>query len=212
MAMWGRVTGSFLDVVVDCPCRLSVTSQLTPVLLRLSYRRVYENPGTGVRIGPKSMYENLRNPHRCRFAVRRFGPGFMTCATQLCGALPGRVVFAGRRRASQVAVAVHLHGPPGAPLHVLVLVSCPGTARPRGRASGRLGGYEMTPVAPTLQAFVTERLARQRQASPRTVASYRDTLRLLLCFVQESSSKAPSALCWDDLDEPVVGPSSTTWK
>lgn len=62
----------------------------------------------------------------------------------------------------------------------------------------------MTLVAPTLQAFFTERLARQRQASPRTVASYRDTLRLLVCFVQESKGKAPSALSWDDLDEPVV--------
>ena len=62
----------------------------------------------------------------------------------------------------------------------------------------------MTLVAPTLQAFFSERLARQRQASPRTVACYRDTLRLLLCFVQESSGTAPSALSWDDLDEPVV--------
>ncbi|HUB72344.1 MAG TPA: tyrosine-type recombinase/integrase [Acidimicrobiales bacterium] len=62
----------------------------------------------------------------------------------------------------------------------------------------------MSSVAPTLQAFFSERLARQRQASPRTVASYRDTLRLLLCFVQASSGKSPSSLSWDDLDEPVV--------
>ena len=38
----------------------------------------------------------------------------------------------------------------------------------------------MSSVAPTLQAFFTDRLARQLQASPRTIASYRDTLRLLL--------------------------------
>ena len=42
----------------------------------------------------------------------------------------------------------------------------------------------MTLVAPTLQAFFTDRLTRQLQASPRTIASYRDTLRLLLCFTQ----------------------------
>ncbi len=40
----------------------------------------------------------------------------------------------------------------------------------------------MTAIAPTLQAFFTERLIRQRGASPRTIASYRDTLRLLLAF------------------------------
>ena len=38
----------------------------------------------------------------------------------------------------------------------------------------------MTLIAPTLQAFFTDRLAQQRQASPRTIAAYRDTLRLLL--------------------------------
>ncbi len=32
--------------------------------------------------------------------------------------------------------------------------------------------------APTLQAFFTDRLIRQRQASPETVAAYRDALRL----------------------------------
>ena len=48
----------------------------------------------------------------------------------------------------------------------------------------------MTPVAPTLQAFFTDRLTRQLQASPRTIASYRDTLRLLLCFTQEHDRQA----------------------
>jgi site-specific recombinase XerD len=62
----------------------------------------------------------------------------------------------------------------------------------------------MTSVAPTLQAFFTDRLARQRQVSPRTVASYRDTLRLLVCFVQDKTGKAPSSLDWDDLDETVI--------
>lgn len=62
----------------------------------------------------------------------------------------------------------------------------------------------MTAIAPTLQAFFTDRLTRQRQVSPRTVASYRDTLRLLLTFVHTSTGKAPSALDWDDLDEPVI--------
>lgn len=62
----------------------------------------------------------------------------------------------------------------------------------------------MSLLAPTLQRFFTERLVRQRQASPATVASYRDSLRLLLGFVAERSGKAPSALGFDDLDADTV--------
>ena len=46
----------------------------------------------------------------------------------------------------------------------------------------------MTALAPTLQAFFTERLARQKNASPHTVASYRDTLRLLVRFAERRSA------------------------
>jgi site-specific recombinase XerD len=62
----------------------------------------------------------------------------------------------------------------------------------------------MSAVAPTLQAFFTDRLARQRRVSPQTVASYRDTFRLLLRFVHDSTGKAPSTLDWDDLDAEVI--------
>jgi site-specific recombinase XerD len=60
-------------------------------------------------------------------------------------------------------------------------------------------------LAPTLEAFFTDRLARQRQASPRTVAAYRDTFRLLLAFVHEGSGKAPCRLDFADLDAIVIG-------
>ena len=62
----------------------------------------------------------------------------------------------------------------------------------------------MTPVAPTLQAFFIDRLTRQLQASPRTIASYRDTLRLLLCFTQQQTGRQPAELDWDDLNETVI--------
>lgn len=62
----------------------------------------------------------------------------------------------------------------------------------------------MTAVAPTLESWFTDRLGRQRQASPRTIASYRDTLRLLLCFMQTTTGKAPSDLDWDDLDDKAI--------
>lgn len=62
----------------------------------------------------------------------------------------------------------------------------------------------MTLIAPTLQVFFSDRLARQLYASPRTIASYRDTLRLLLRFVQDTTGRAPSTLEWDELDTPVI--------
>ncbi len=63
----------------------------------------------------------------------------------------------------------------------------------------------MSAVAPTLQAFFTERLARQLDASPHTIAAYRDTFRLLLAFVHQRIGKAPCNLDFEDLDGPVVG-------
>jgi site-specific recombinase XerD len=62
----------------------------------------------------------------------------------------------------------------------------------------------MTLIAPTLQAFFTDRLVKQRQASPRTVAAYRDTLKLLLGFVHIQTGKLPSQLDWDDLDASMI--------
>ena len=43
----------------------------------------------------------------------------------------------------------------------------------------------MTALAPTLQAFFTDRLIAQRRSSPHTIRSYRDTMRLLLAFAQD---------------------------
>jgi len=62
----------------------------------------------------------------------------------------------------------------------------------------------MSLVAPTLQLFFTERLAKQRQASPQTVTTYRNTFRLLLRFLQERMGKAPCALDWEDLGPSVI--------
>ena len=62
----------------------------------------------------------------------------------------------------------------------------------------------MTLIAPTLQAFFTDRLVQQRQASPRTIAAYRDTLRLLLAFVHTRAGKLPAQLDWDDLDATMI--------
>ena len=49
----------------------------------------------------------------------------------------------------------------------------------------------MTAIAPTMQAFFTERLIAQRRASPHTIAAYRDTLRLLLGFAAQRTGTPP---------------------
>jgi site-specific recombinase XerD len=62
------------------------------------------------------------------------------------------------------------------------------------------------PTFPTLlEGFFTRRLMQQRQASAHTIASYRDTFRLLLQFAQQRLRKAPSMLMLEDIDVPLVG-------
>lgn len=66
----------------------------------------------------------------------------------------------------------------------------------------------MTPEANLsrlLQAFFTERLMRQRQVSPHTLASYRDAFCLLLRFIEQQTQKAPAVLSLQDLDAPMLG-------
>lgn len=63
----------------------------------------------------------------------------------------------------------------------------------------------MSLLAPTLQAFFTDRLIHQRDASPKTVKAYRDTFRLLLRYVEEQTGKQPFQLDLADLDAPMIG-------
>jgi integrase/recombinase XerD len=60
-------------------------------------------------------------------------------------------------------------------------------------------------LAPTLQAFFTDRLARQHQASPHTIAAYRDAIKLLLAFAARQTGKPPFRLDIADLDVPLIG-------
>jgi site-specific recombinase XerD len=56
-----------------------------------------------------------------------------------------------------------------------------------------------------LQSFFTVRLMAQRKASAHTIASYRDTFRLLLQFAQKRLRKRASGLNLDDLDASLIG-------
>ena len=61
-----------------------------------------------------------------------------------------------------------------------------------------------TSLAPLLERFFTERLMRQRQASPHTIASYRDTFRLLLQHARQQLRKEPAELAIDAIDAPLI--------
>jgi site-specific recombinase XerD len=61
-----------------------------------------------------------------------------------------------------------------------------------------------TSLAPLLERFFTQRLMQQRQASPHTISSYRDTFRLLLTFVQQRLHTLPARLTFEAIDAPLV--------
>lgn len=61
-----------------------------------------------------------------------------------------------------------------------------------------------TSLAPLLERFFTQRLMQQRQASPHTISSYRDTFRLFLKFAQERLHKPPSRLELEEVDAPLI--------
>jgi site-specific recombinase XerD len=60
------------------------------------------------------------------------------------------------------------------------------------------------PIGPLLQAFFVDYLCNQKRVSAQTIASYRDTFRLLLKFVQEKNGIAPAKLRVGDLESDVI--------
>jgi site-specific recombinase XerD len=59
-------------------------------------------------------------------------------------------------------------------------------------------------LAPLLQRFFTQRLMQQRQASPHTISSYRDSFRLLLKFAQQRLHTPPALLTLEAIDAPLI--------
>ncbi len=60
------------------------------------------------------------------------------------------------------------------------------------------------PFPTLLQSFFQRRLVAERAASAHTIASYRDSFELLLCFLQRRTGRVPSALLLQDFDAPVI--------
>ena len=62
----------------------------------------------------------------------------------------------------------------------------------------------MSALAPSLEAYFTDRLINQKAASPNTIAAYALTFRLLLAFTSKHTSTPPSRLDIAELDAPLV--------
>jgi site-specific recombinase XerD len=62
----------------------------------------------------------------------------------------------------------------------------------------------MTLIAPTMQSFFTDRLVKQSRVSPKTIAVYRDTMRLLVMFAQQRNGRPAHKLDWADLDTTTI--------
>jgi site-specific recombinase XerC len=74
-------------------------------------------------------------------------------------------------------------------------------------AAAALGGSAMrTPIslAALLERFFTQRLMQQRQASPHTISSYRDTFHQFLKFTEQRLPKEPSRLNFQEIDAPLI--------
>lgn len=96
------------------------------------------------------------------------------------------------------SLAVNVFGPSRSTLDLLVPLGCTrvvGLGRRSPRTAPRDGAVT-TDIAATLQSFFTERLTTQRQASEHTIASCRDSCRLLLEFMQRRTGTLPSRLQW----------------
>jgi site-specific recombinase XerD len=55
-----------------------------------------------------------------------------------------------------------------------------------------------------LEGFFIQRLMQQRQVSPHTISSYRDTFRLFLKFAQERLHKPPSQFKFEEIDAQLI--------
>ena len=114
-----------------------------------------------------------------------------------------------RRRAGPADAAVHLARSCPSSQYVLVPVRVAGAdgrrrATPRYLPRRPVSRSKMSALAPTLQAFFTDRLIAQRNVSGNTIAAYRDTLRLLLRYASDRTGRPPSRLDLADLDAPLI--------
>ena len=149
-------------------------------------REVALHPSTVMALEAYARLRDERCPHPK-------DPSFLAPCVR--AAHPARLVSRRCRCRGAAAAALNVPGACGPVVDLLVLRGRAAAADTRLRAArADLGAAVMTPLALLLQAFFAERLARQRGASPHTIAADRDGCRLLPGFLHEQTGKKPSKL------------------
>ena len=176
--------------------RAARTTCSFPIVVRGSTSVAFIEPST-----------RCRGKRACGRPARATAPGCTTSGTALrfkCS--PDGTSWA-RTRAT-TAGAVDLPRARVRGRHLLVSQQLAGTDDTGDGAAGAALGRVIMTGQPTfstlLEGFFTQRLMQQRQASAHTIASYRDTFRLLLQFAQKRLRRAPSTLALGDIDAPLV--------
>jgi hypothetical protein len=150
-----------------------------------------------------------RAPDRHAGAARQPGAPVPRFSPPLCPPDAMALVSTRRRCGASPARPLDLPRAGQGQRHVLGLERHPRVAQFGHGAPG--AGAQETPVLTTpiafptlLETFFTDRLVRQKRASPHTIASYRATFSLLRRLTQQHRGKAPLALTRDELDVPLL--------
>jgi hypothetical protein len=103
-----------------------------------------------------------------------------------------------------VALSRHLHSSPFSGQAELITLPRK-TAPPQTTGTGGRIMIATYPLPIYVQRFFTERLLTQMQASPNTIASYRDTFRLLLKYATAETRLPPTELHVAHIDADIIG-------
>src|SRR6266496_2869902 len=173
---------------------------------------------------PRTPAERRPGPHAFRAPGRQGRPRRPHSPPDAAGPAPhvrrhhaDRLAERRRRHPGMPPAAPGSHGTHQAAAHLLVPAGrsrttagrerphAPGR-RPRSRRPGRLttGGDVMSDLAPILQGFFRVKLMQHKDASPHTIASYRDTWRLLLHYAQQATGTPPEKMRLAQLDHDLV--------
>src|SRR5262249_16519102 len=128
--------------------------------------------------------------------------------SSFCDQYPRAMVSLGSGSREAATPVVRLPGSCARGRHPVVFGRLSGThARGDAAPAAALGGSAMSTslsLATLLERFFTQRLMQQRQASPHTISSYRDTFRQFLKFTEQRLHKAPFQLSFQEIDAPLV--------
>jgi hypothetical protein len=127
-------------------------------------------------------------------------------ASRLCRAGTGALPWHAQRHCAPHTGVVHLSGAHARHRYVRVPADYAAANAPNCGCLRGLRGRRsiMTDIAPHMTAYLRQRLPVERSASQHTCDTYAYAFQLLLHFVSQKRSTAPSALQLEHIDAPLV--------